>query len=406
LNTLTDNKLAQLYVKLSEDYQRLREERDFKDIDDIIKELYEQFYAEISTEGNSLYSLDGKEKTKAWRVFDAFRQMLYDTYFDKSGEQLLLTTLSLHQQRGEQIIVMRHKNHYVSDGSTDLFRDLLFLNFFISRDSSSHSNSSSNHHRHKSEEDNDSWVKIFAILALIILGVSAAIITACTLLYITKHLIESMERFFYNEGCLQAFINLLATLAGAAAGAALGVYVVAAPLMGLALLAGITNPIGIAIVGIVVLALFGSALSLGLVNFLQTTVIKHTNPDALDPGDPYRYRLTDAEIRNLEKSTDDRKEICPIATKCAIVVLRQKINQLDQDSSKYAPDLYNRFTSTGREKQECLRKIRQLRSGALTDDEIQDFVVGELHFNLNHIPEEKYDPTLIKGYDDSNSFKR
>jgi hypothetical protein len=172
-------------------------------------------------------------------------------------------------------------------------------------------------------------------------------------------------------------------LGGAVAGSAFGVFVAVMPLISLALAAGISNPIGIAIAGLISLAIVGAGLTSFLTNLLQNKVIEVTNKDAIDPKDPYRFRLTAMEETSLLDNGFD-----PIKIKCAIIALREKIGE------NPVPSLVNRlFTTNGGEKQAYLKQVRQLRAGELTQ-----IKVGDMIFDLRQLP-----PSYIPDYSQASA---
>ena len=177
--------------------------------------------------------------------------------------------------------------------------------------------------------------------------------------YLMNIILDSVERFANNEGWLYASISILSALVGALAGAAL---VVAA-----------LNPVG----GLAMLGVFGSSIiSASIVSYLtnlaQDFMVSLTNEDALDPNDPYRYILTEKDVRHLNVENDEI-ELDPIKVKCAIVALRAEIENM--------PSAYVRFFNGSDDKTAKinvnLELIRQLRRGELTSVN-----VGDMQFDL------------------------
>jgi hypothetical protein len=191
-----------------------------------------------------------------------------------------------------------------------------------------------------------------AVVGVVIAALSSAFIA---LYYLLNEVNNSISRFIYNEGWMQALISLSSIAASGFTSFIVANAFVTSPLIGLAITAGLTNPAGIAVLGVSALSLVGAAAGGFLTNLVQNYIISSSNQDALDPNDPYRFELTDKEVRNLIA-----KRLDPIKVKCAIIALRAEIGK------EKIPGFIDRlFIQRGGRISECLNRIRQLRKGNL-----------------------------------------
>ena len=212
------------------------------------------------------------------------------------------------------------------------------------------------------------------MLALLAVMAAAVAATFVAMYFLLRDTADSVGRFWYNEGWMQATVTLVGMAISGAVASMLAETFVAGPLASLAIAAGVVNPIGIVVLGITCLTFIGAAAGSFITNAFQNYAIKQANADALDPSDPYRFALTPAEARRLEAKGYD-----PIKVKCAIVALRLEMGE--------QPALNDLYPDT--KVMRCLEKIRKLRKG-----ECESMTVGtmEFDFKATKLPE-AYLPT-------------
>jgi hypothetical protein len=187
------------------------------------------------------------------------------------------------------------------------------------------------------------------LLVVVVTAIAASAFIA--LFYLMRQMLNSAERFYYNEGWMQASLTMLSTAVSGIAMGMLANAFVLSPLLGLAIAAGVANPVGLAVFGVIGISIVGAALGCLISNSIQQQYMKNSN--ALSPTDPYRFTLTDAEARNLLA-----KGIDPIKVKCALVALDDYISKLPESSM-----CARLFSIRNSELSGCLDKVRDLRSG-------------------------------------------
>lgn len=364
MTTLTDNMIAQLYLGLASDYKALSN-TDFNQIESypnqplrhnyIYQHLYNHIYRALASSDSCLSDLDAEEKKKIWTVFYTFYKAT--PLYRSMSEEMQATFFK--QDMIPLNLPVDYRPYCHRD---DVSFDWKMLSSFMD---TVHFHDSSTHQAYiKAKAPPKSWL----YLGLATVAVLASFGSALALFYLLSAFANSVERFVYNEGWLQGMTTIAAMLGGAVAGGLLGVYIAAIPLIILALTIGISNPIGFAMVGIVILTILTAALVSGLTNIIQNKVIEKNHKAAIDPADPYRFTLTQKEIDNLEDNNID-----PLKVKTAIIALRQRIGE------EPVPSLFFRCTNNGKEKQDCLKNIRMLRRGELPEVEIEE---GGMLFNV------------------------
>ncbi|QRN04479.1 hypothetical protein GH742_11655 [Legionella sp. MW5194] len=361
----SDNMLSQLYLGLAADYKTLCEKSPKLAPDQIYWTLYFKVYGELANEGSAFFGLNYEEQGKAWAVFNAFiaSTPLYRNNFAQLQEFQRQENIKNKLKKKHDFILVVNPDPYCRH---DAFFDWAMLNLYFSSLHAHHHHGGwwgSHHHGHGSSDSINGEGLAFLILLVVVL--IAAVLACIALYYMLSQTLNSLERFVWNEGWLQAFITLSSMAAFTTAGALLGTMVVASPLSALILAAGISNPVGLVVFTTVCLSLALGALGCFATNKLQTYLLK--NNDAIDPMDACRFQLTDSEMNDLLVAGLD-----PIAIKCAITALREKMGE---DS---VPSLLNRwFTTRGGEKQAILAQVRQLRRG-----ELEEIKIDDMTFNL------------------------
>lgn len=321
----TDKNLFDLYAKLKESY--CPSDNSQKNFDRMSIELFAEFLP-----GGIYADMDEADQKKIYTVFTTFlnAQSPADSRtnaaprfqsFDHMFRNFRHRQSRFGSYNHNTFIV--HHHHYEQ---SSWFHDYLFWHWMFSDTSSSRNNTNS-----------EDWLKL--LLVLIVAAVAAVILyfAAC---YLFTAIAESLERFWYNEGWLQASISLLGVIGGAVAGAML-MMTFLPPFFPLATLCiAFTSTVTAAITG-------------GVTNLIQAQCIESMNADAMDSADPYRFTLTEAESAALEQ-----KGIDPTKVKCAIAALRHEIRELPSLTSRW-------FSDTPQ--QVKLQLIRALRRGEMAE---------------------------------------
>ena len=365
-NIMTDAQLKHLYFGIAKHYREIRERNPDASINDIYNELYFGVYTSLNGNASSLRHLDAQEKLKAYKILNTFIAAC------PPDPKRPAARINFFRFGTPPVVIIQYysRPHYCA-GNDFVFTWLLLSSFNRPYYYRPGGFGPGHHHHHGHTQgggSNEDTAKVMAIILLVAIAAVAIVLTLIALYYVLNEMLNSGERFFYHEGWLQASISLLSVAAGAAASAILASLFVSAPLASLAILAGIVNPVGIVVFGVVCLSIIGAAATCFITHQIQEYVIKAANPDAIDPYDPHRFLLTDAETSDLEK-----KDIDPVKVKCAMVALRAQIGE------KPVPSLLSRScNSRGEIIQDCLDKFRQLRRG-----ELSEVVVGNMRFDCH-----------------------
>lgn len=213
-------------------------------------------------------------------------------------------------------------------------------------------------------------LRVQAELGLISYELFQNVVLGISIFYLIQQNLDELERIIHNEGRLLAAGSMLSALLGGIGGAALGSFIVAPALFGLAVMAGLpVGPLGVIIASAIVFAFVGATVMQTLCN--STRITKGFSlfcNDKMDPHDPYRFRLTNEEEKKLK---DNGFNI--IVVKCAMVALRKSMNCTN------VPSFIDRHaTKRGAQIQEKLELLRNIRRGE-TEDSI---VIDGMTFNL------------------------
>ena len=354
---MSDAQLRHLYFSIANHYKDCKERKPKPTPLDMYNELYNGVYASVEqVYMGSFSSLSREEKNKAYTILNTF------FYACPEGRA---HTINFAYGLPPQISITVNqtcRQYYHHDN--------FFINWMLlrslDRPSPSSYNPDDKRHDHPSKKK-DNKGEAVALIVLIALALAACAASFIALYYLLSEAVNSVERFSYNEGWLQASLSLLGMAAGGVASALLSNAFLMGPLMSLAFAAGVANPAGIAVLGIVCLTAIGAAAGGFITNQIQHYMIKEANADALDPVDPHRFGLTDAECQFLNANGID-----PVKVKCAIVALRGQMNDKPVPPMLSMPFMDNR----GKAIQDALNKVRQLRRGELVEVE-----VGILKFN-------------------------
>lgn len=355
MGRLTDNQLAKLMVHLNADYRDLVAKKFSPH--DIYQQLLNKVNYSLSNPYSSLFNLSQDDQFLIYNALNTFFEAC-PQYIDVNPEQR------------QNLFNFNHINlsnnqlpNYLGHGYCSA-NEVLFT--WVILDTLTHTGTNSWFTCFGSDDKlkGEPW----AILLLIILAALALGAALVAMAYLFLDFFDNMERFWHNEGWMQAAISMLATAASGFAVAFLTTYFLTAPLIALGITAGLSNPIGLAIVGIVCLSIIGAGLGAFVANQVQDYLNKKNYPDAMDPQDPHRFVLTESETQHLQFLGYD-----PLKVKCAMIAIREQIGDTKIPS----------FLRRSDEKQELLNKIRQLRKGEV-ENGIMEVQSGEhlLRFNL------------------------
>jgi len=366
-NLLTDARLKQLYYEIADDYSYLCDIKEPYKLNQaqIAEELNRRLYNSLVNPGCPLYNLLDEEKNKAFTVLNTYlRACQYNATIHVQNNQLI-TNFSFQNPPPTTpptyvIIDARPRRSYCASNDF-LLTWMLFNNLGRSyhprHPTSIYWPSSQNTHSHPSKkEDKDAQAAQFWALLIVIGIVISAIASAFIALYYLLNEIKSnIDRFIYNEGWMQALVSLSSIAASGFMSFMIANTIATIPLIELGITAGLANPAGLAVFGVLTLSLVGAAVGGYLTNFVQNYIISSSNQDSLDPNDPHRFEITDQETHDLIL-----KGLDPIKVKCAIVALRAEIGKEE------IPGVIDRlFIQRGGRITECLNQIRQLRKGNL-----------------------------------------
>ncbi len=338
----TDNQLGQLYQSLSRDYKKLSLER--LNPMEIYQRLLSKVHFSLTDPKSSLFGLPPHEQQKIYTVLNAFFSACPN-----------YRAMSLDQQTNLLIF------HYVSrdshwDNCCYCPSDNFFFNWLLIERIFHNGNSTSTNNTHGEDL---LWLFITA------LAIIQLILALIALYYLLNACLDSIERFYFDEGWLQATVTMASIAVGGAAPAVLTSIFLSSPLTAFFLSAGLANPLGMVIFCIVCLSIIGAGLGCFVTNKIQDYIIKKTNTDALDPRDPHRFSLTEKEEQNII-----RKGLDPLKIKLVIATIREQMHV--QEAT-----------------QEQLDMIRRLRRAELAEDE---FIVevGEQAYDLRPFPPPMY----------------
>lgn len=372
----TDSNLKLYYVNLLNHYQDCtsRLHSDTNAIYKIYNEMYLATQYAVEAHDGSFYRLDSEEKNKVYQSFDAIFRAL-PLYRGLPSTQRNTFNPPKPDFNVHNRYVPNNYQRYDCYDST-LFNWLL-LSSITNRSSSYSSYPSGSVHTHpgshtKNNGDsstNDNTVQIIVVLALLALAAFAAVLTFIALYYMFSEFLDSVERFWYNEGWLKAALMLASSVAFGAASTVLTVAFAAFPLAALAIAAGL-NPLVVVVIATVCLTVIGAGIGCFVMSLLYDSIDNKLNEDSMDPSDPCRFRLTTSDEQVLRS-----KNLDPIKIKCAMVAMRAEISRI-LDSEDTIPSFLSRQFGDGQKVQALLQQVRELRNGT-----ISSVVVGNLSFD-------------------------
>ncbi|CAM2935013.1 Uncharacterised protein [Legionella steigerwaltii] len=368
----TDQKLKLLYGQVLIHYENASKRG--LDRDQMYAEMYSALVnaMESGQSKSPFHLLDFNEKGKAVYAFNT-----------------LFRTLPIHQR-------MRHQQQSVFNPPMPQFNpsikfeiheynnyncnDSALLNYLLIKsivhDSHYHGDScfgSSHSHGHGSKS-NDDLGKLIMALLVIALALIAVVLATIALVYMLYEFADSVDRFFYGEGWLKGALMLATSIGFGAGSAYLTLNFGAVPLIALAVAAGF-NPVGVVIMGTVLLSIIGAGVGCFAMSLLYDSSNKSANKESMEPNDPDRFRLTTSEEEALR-----RKNIDPVAVKLAMIAKQAEMTEL-LGKEKSIPSFFNRDDKI----QKLLTELRQIRKG-----EMNAVDIGGLHFDFTPPP-----PTVI-----------
>lgn len=333
-----DSELRKIFLALVEDfesipYQPKRLEVRNRLIDSKRIKEYEKYYdvlvSELSWWLKSLSLAEG-EADRIKKLFDFY----FEAYFPKLPARLELIPLEEHH--------FRHYDRYLDFPVNDFpNKNRRFDGFAL-----------------QSGENGD--------LGKAALLLSLSLLTGFTFLalyYILSRAANSIERFIYDENWLKASLTLASIMAGAAAGACLGYYLIGPLVMYFCIVTlGLSNPFGLAITAVALTSLLMAAVVCLITNTIQNYVSEKVNADALDTLDAARFEITEDQAILLTQKGFDVDRI-----KLIILALREEM-QVSR-----VPSFFSRLVSStpATEKiKQNLETIRQLKTGNCSQEDI------------------------------------
>ena len=367
-NKLTDRQITELYFSISQHYKDCSERVPAMEPGEIYNEIATALHWQINGGLNLQYrDFDAGEKAKMYNVLDTFfHASAQYRRVQRAEQQQAFFDLAARAAQPQPIHI--HHHHHASDRYYSR-SDNFLLNWMLLRElnrpyyvggypPAAPAASQNVDHGYRKDDSNKS-AELWAMLLLVALAAIAAVLTVIAMYYLLNNTLSGLERFWHNEGWMQASLSLMGMAASTVIASMLA-PLTAAPIASLALAAGIINPAGVVVMGVACMAVMGTAASSYLFNTIHGYGLSRANGNALDAGDPNRFTLTDAEAEKLVA-----KGIDPIKVKCAIIALRADMGNENTSYLRRNTDV-----------QDGLNKIRKLRSG-----QIADVAVKEMSFN-------------------------
>jgi hypothetical protein len=359
-NAFTDKQLSDLYGGLKKQYDLIIKNNPAISYPELFDKLTFPLVAEINSTNGKYGALDPSEQAKVYSVRDAFLSATPEFRNEKKPMPARATnwfnwenfrsTYPLSPRPTIQIVNVYHTHDRAS-----WFNDFA-LRYMIM---SSFSNNNT-----KNKKQSEDCLKAIAILIAVVAVVLSLYYAS---MYLMNVVLDSVDRIAHNEGWFQASVSILSAAIGAIVGA-------------LAIMATL-NPVGVlGVLAVASASVITAAVTALLTNTLQDALIKHANPDALDPNDPHRIKLSVNEAANLKvPSSRGIQDLDPIKVKCAIAALRADIGPMPSATVRF-------FSSSGAKASRNLNLIRKLRAGEL-DASMDPLVVGDMQFNLRRTRE-------------------
>lgn len=370
LKKMTDRQLTILYFELNRHYKTCLTDNPELSSNDLYTALFTQVYASLHQKDGFLRELSPAEQQKAYRVLNTFFDATPHVRRHEPRSSGLFEAFSQGATRPPAVYVGSRAPY----GRDDVFFTWYMLNATRPRPYPVYVNTPSSRDEPTPARSSNTTDKkessTAALLLLLALATAAAASSVLATYYVLNDMLQSAERIYHHEGWMQASITLFSTVVSGALSALLANLFLASPLTSLALAAGLSSSGGVVVFGMMSVTVVGAALGGLATQYIQNYALSKGHQDALDPADPYRFRLTDEECVRLEHLNID-----PIKVKCALVALRAEIGD------GLVPGPLNRLFSS-RTIQPHLTTIRQLRRG-----ELAAVVVGDMHFDCRDYSE-------------------
>lgn len=382
----TNNQRARLQMQLQRDYELLTVEGCPPQV--IYETLVKRVHYNLSHPGSALYDLPLEEKQKVLATLNTFFEACPEYQRTRLSDSRVIFVTYFNPISPTDLY---HYNSSIYCPSHDALFTWLMLDTLMLHSFHHHGGYVGSYSQGTSTSSNtnsEGWA-LLLLIALAALAVAAAFVA---MYYLFSQFLDDMERFWHNEGWIQAAVSMMAAAASGLATGLLTFFLLQAPIISLAIAAGVSNPVGIAVLAVVCLSIIGAGLGCFITNKIQDYSIRKANPDAIDVYDAHRFELTDSERENLETKGYDADKVLN-----AMIAIRQTMGK------EQLPSLLGRvFTSKGREKQELLDKIRQLRKGEIDEtgffsvhvpaNEVTKADAYTLQFNLKNDTGVQYAP--------------
>lgn len=311
---LTDNKIADLYLRLFKNYSVYKNNGDARPV--ICEKLLRLMQIQLTTPPISEYTL--AEKLQVLQIMDIFFNTIEDDQGKLVNDPYFAATIPCFNST-------QNPNTYTEAARQEIIRGNE-LNLFA------------NYYYYRMEEN----IRPMQPEAIFFISVFMKTLGAIVSLgFIAGYLIpESVERIYYNEGRRQGLVNLTA----------MGITGV---LTALYLQSTFQNDITAKLGIYITYKMLFNAWIVGMViNGLQTDIAQKQNQDAIDRMDPERFMLTDSEERNLLRQNYNIYKV-----KCCITVYRYLMGP------KGAGRDLTKFFQRSEQSSKYLEKIRALKQG-------------------------------------------
>jgi hypothetical protein len=324
----------------------------------------------VESPNGTFYQLDREEKTKVYSALETiFRSFPIYTQLPIHS-QLKFKPKQPKFNASAGYIIQTANIYNCSDATLFNWLELSSLNHNCHTRSLPDLSASSVASKSSTQQDKDkatdaetrsinSTIKMLSAMIAAVILTGTSILALFALYYIFDQFLNSIERLWYNEGWLKAVLMFTNSLIFGSASTLLTLMFASSPLMALAVFVGI-NPVGVVIAATVCLTAIASGIGCFTMDFLYDFIDKKCSSASMDPSDPCRYRLTEAdELELLEKHID------PVKVKCALVALRAEISKL-QESNDAIPSFLTRHFTAAKKIQKLLHQVRELRRGNST----------------------------------------
>lgn len=371
----TDNQLAKFFLQLTNDYNVLASQRvpyQFTP-EQIRDELRNRVLFALNSPTSNLYwqrlardepsaRIEADKVMHALNTFlstrPAFARVEDPQAFYAYPPQIVEININIDQYEP-----YRHHHYHCYCASNDFLFNWFLYRSIMRPQVIVVGNSSGRDHGHSNKDEKKNNGDLIAFLFFAALAALLVVLALAALYYMIGQALNSLDRIRYNEGWLQGMTTMAGTLAAGYVASVLSSAFAATPLMNLALLAGLSSPVGAVALSLVCLTIIGAGLGCFVTDKVQNYILRKTNPDALDPNDPNRFTLTADEEEHLIRSGFDLMRV-----KYAIFTLRTEL------AEEGVPTLLHSrsFGANGKKVQENLDLIRKIRAGDIGGESLLD----------------------------------